>query len=97
MLVPDLFFLILEYHARRSCISFVIPAQARIALWDSASLPEIPACAGMTGGGKVRPKSNSLGLLESYKTHFRRIGGKGRFLGVNFVNFDPSPQPIHEA
>jgi|GEM_PF-4069761 len=51
MLVPDLFFLILEYHARRSCISFVIPAQARIALWDSASLPEIPACAGMTGGG----------------------------------------------
>ncbi len=55
MLVPDLFFLILEYHARRSCISFVIPAQARIALWDSASLPEIPACAGMTGGEKCAP------------------------------------------
>ena len=51
MLVPDLFFLILEYHARRSCISFVIPAQAGTALWDSGSLPEIPACAGMTGGG----------------------------------------------
>ena len=97
MLVPDLFFLILEYHARRSCISSVIPAQAgtagRLALSHKAN----PACAGMTGGGKVRPKSNSLGLLESYKVHFRRIGGKGRFLGVNFVNFDPSPQPIHEA
>ena len=51
MLVPDLFFLILEYHARRSCISSVIPAQAgtagRLALSHKAN----PACAGMTGGG----------------------------------------------